>query len=626
MTILEGIDSPADLRNLNSEEMQQLAAEIREYMLEVVSENGGHLAPNLGVVELTIALHTAFNTPQDKIVWDVGHQCYTHKILTGRREQFKTLRQTGGISGFPKREESEYDVFNTGHSSTSVSVAFALAKARDLMRQKHEVIAVVGDGALTGGMAFEALNHAGDSKTKLIVILNDNKMSIASNVGALSKYLMFLRTNPRYGARKKFIDSFLRSIPGFGPALARSVIRLKDSLKKYFLVQGMLFEDFGFTYLGPVNGHDIRALTEIFQRAKNLQGPVLIHVLTKKGMGYEYAQKQPEKFHGIGAFDLDSGIAKQNGKNPSYTKVFSDTLLRLGTQDDKIVAITASMPEGTGMQPFSEHFPKRAFDVGIAEGHATTFAAGLASVGFKPIFVVYSTFLQRAYDQILHDVCQQNLPVVFAVDRAGLVGADGCTHQGTYDLSFARTIPGLTVMAPKDENELQHMLYSAVSYQRPALVRYPRGCGQGIPLDTEFKNLPYGKAEVLRDPDHCQLTIFACGTMVYTALAAAQILHDHGIEAQVVNARFVAPIDRDQLLQSFTTTGHIVTVEENEIAGGFGEGCAAILAETGQKEIQIEIAALPATYFSHAEREATLTQYGLDSDGLVQRVLKRWFS
>jgi len=486
LDFLEAINNPKDIKKLNLAQLEKLAIEIRTEILSVVANNGGHLAPNLGVVELTLAIHSVYSSPIDKIVWDVGHQAYVHKLITGRKGIFPTLRKYNGLSGFPKRSESCHDVFDAGHSSTSISAALGLAKARDLKGDKYKVVAVIGDGAMTGGMAFEALNHAGHLSTDLTVILNDNEMSIAQNVGAMSAYLNRVRIDPFYTKRKEDLEILLKKIPAIGSTMIKVADRLKDSLR-YLLVPGMLFEELGFKYFGPVNGHDINELKTVLQNAKHMNKPVLVHVITKKGKGYLPAEENPDKFHGIGPFDMKTGQAYKESKNPSYTSIFSDTLVKLGETNPKILAFTAAMGEGTGTTSFAKRFPKRSFDVGIAEQHAVTMAAALALEGFKPFVAIYSTFLQRAYDQIVHDVALQNAPVVFALDRAGIVGEDGPTHHGVFDISYLRHIPNFIIMAPKDENELQHMLYTASVYNGPVAIRYPRGNGLGVQLDEKQK-------------------------------------------------------------------------------------------------------------------------------------------
>lgn len=585
MGILERITQPQDLKYLSYGELEVLAQELRDRIIEVVSSNGGHLAPNLGVVELTLALHRIFNSPLDKIIWDVGHQCYVHKLLTGRQKEFETLRLFQGLSGFPKRSESPHDCFETGHSSTSISAAVGFAKARDLQQEDYDVIAVIGDGAMTGGMAFEALNHAGHSKTKMIVVLNDNEMAIAENVGAMSSYLNRLRTDPRYDRSKDEIESILKKIPGIGNRMVKMAERAKDGLK-YLLVPGMLFEEFGFTYLGPINGHDQRALEEVFEQAKQVKEPVLVHVLTQKGKGYLPAEKNPARFHGVGPFNKDTGEITKKPAPPTYTQVFGETLCELAEKDPRIVAITAAMPSGTGLNLFAEKFPERFFDVGIAEQHAVTFAAGLAFGGVKPVVSIYSTFYQRAYDQVLHDVCLPNANVVLAIDRAGVVGDDGPTHHGVFDISFLRIIPNLTFMAPKDENELRHMLHTALKLDGPVALRYPRSVGQGVDLEGELQELPIGKAEVLREGK--DLTIIGVGPMVYTCLAAADELHKRGVEATVINLRFINPLDRESILRYARISKRVITVEDHMLAGGMGSAIIEVLADEGLDDVIVE--------------------------------------
>ena len=497
MTLLDKIFQPQDLRKLTLPQLDDLAVEIRTLLIETVAKTGGHLAPNLGVVELSLAIHRTFDSPRDKIVWDVGHQAYIHKILCGRRERFDTLRQHNGISGFPRRCESEHDAYGVGHSSTSISAALGMALARDLSGRSNQVLAVIGDGSLTGGQAFEALNHAGHLDTKMTVIVNDNEMSIAKNVGAMSEYLNKIRSDPNYSRVKKDIDNALRRIPAIGDSVAKALERAKDSLK-FLLVPGMLFEELGFTYIGPIDGHNIPALCEVLQATKTMDGPVLIHVITKKGKGYAPAECNPDRFHGVGPFCVQSGEILPSGDKPSYTSVFGDALIKLAADNSDIIAITAAMPEGTGLKKFSQQYPKRFFDVGIAEQHAMTLAAGLAAEGKRPVVAVYSTFAQRAFDQIVHDICLQKLPVVICLDRAGIVGEDGATHQGVFDYSFLRSAPNLTMMAPKDENELRAMLATAFKQDGPCVIRYPRGCGVGVPQDAEPALLPIGKAEFFK--------------------------------------------------------------------------------------------------------------------------------
>lgn len=616
-SLLEKVNSPQDLRQFEFTELEELAGEIRKKIVETVSRTGGHLAPNLGVVELSIALHRVFCTPHDKIIWDVGHQCYVHKLLTGRREKFDTLRQLGGISGFPLPSESPHDAFGTGHSSTSISAALGMALARDLKGEKYSVVAVIGDGAMTGGMAFEALNHAGHLKKDLIVVLNDNEMSIAQNVGAMSGYLTRLRTDPVYSRGKEEIEQLLRRMP-IGSTLLRIGEKLKDSLK-YLVVPGMIFEELGFTYLGPVDGHSIRDLCNVLNKAKSLKGPILIHVLTKKGKGYAPAEKNPDRFHGTGAFDVQTGKPIKNSSVPTYTEVFGSTLVKLASLDKRLVAVTAAMTSGTGLENFARLYPDRFFDVGIAEQHAVTMAAGMAKAGLRPVVAIYSTFLQRAYDQIIHDVCLQNLPVKFAVDRAGIVGEDGATHQGLFDLSFLRSIPNMVVMAPKDENELQHMLATAFFYEGPAAVRYPRGSGTGCQLDTDLRELPVGKAEVLRDGT--DVALLAAGNTVAIAEAAARELSSLGVGAAVINARFVKPLDEECILYYAELTGRIVTVEENLLQGGFGSAVLELLAARGLCGTKVHCLGVNDTFVEHGKPAQLREKLKLTAEYIAEVVL-----
>jgi len=577
VSVLDSINSPKDLHNLSPEGLATLCSDIRTLIIKVVAKNGGHLAPNLGVVELTVALHKVFHTPTDKIVWDVGHQAYIHKILTGRKKEFPTLRLYKGLSGFPKRCESPHDAFGTGHSSTSISAALGYACARDVKGEDYNVVAVIGDGALTGGEALEALNNAGDQHRKLIVVLNDNEMSISKNVGALSEYLSEIRTNPHYTKVKSEAENLLKSIPSIGDKVATAASRLKDSLK-YFLVPGMFFEDLGFKYFGPVDGHNIEALVELLEKAKTLDDPVLIHVITKKGKGYAPAELNPNKFHGTGPFELATGKKIVVGNPPqTYTQSFSKALITLAQDNKDIVAITAAMPDGTGLTEFAKKYPTRFFDVAIAEQHAVTLAAGMACGGLRPVVAIYSTFAQRAFDQILHDVCIQNLPVVLCLDRAGLVGDDGYTHHGVFDYSYLSMMPNMTIMAPKDENELRHMLYTALQGNSPMTIRYPRGSGLGVDCSEPMHEVPIGKGEILRQGE--DVYFWAIGSMVDTALKTAELLEQQGIKAGVVNARFVKPLDKELLLATAKKVGCIVTLEENVIKGGFGEGVLSALNE-----------------------------------------------
>ncbi|MEW6540224.1 MAG: 1-deoxy-D-xylulose-5-phosphate synthase [Bacillota bacterium] len=613
MGLLDGISHLTDFRALGPDQLDELAAELRELIVSTVSRTGGHLAPNLGVVELTLALHYVFRAPQDRIVWDVGHQSYVHKILTGRKQKFHTLRQFEGLSGFPNRNESEFDCFGTGHSSTSISAALGMALARDLNREDRNVVAVIGDGALSGGMAFEALNQAGHLGRRVIVVLNDNEMSIAKNVGAMARYLSRLRTDPMYSRSKDEVESLLRRIPAIGPRVLGWIERVKDSVK-YLLVAGMLFEELGFTYLGPIDGHNIPAMLNVFRQAQAVEGPVVVHVLTKKGKGYAPAETNPDKFHGVGPFDPVTGETPVAARI-SFTEVFGRTVVRLAEEDDRILAITAAMTSGTGLGPFARRFPQRFFDVGIAEQHAVTLAAGLAVEGYRPVVAVYSTFLQRAYDQVLHDVCLQKLPVVFALDRGGIVGEDGVTHQGVFDLSFLRPIPNLVLMAPKDENEFQHMLKTAVQHDGPIAVRYPRGTGTGCALDQDLAPLPIGRAQVLREGD--DIALIAIGNMVPTAVKAAEILAGRGIEAAVVNARFVKPLDEKCICHYARRTGRLITLEENVIAGGFGSAVQELLASRGLSDVRVHLIGLPDVFVEHGAPHLLRAKYGLTVDRVV---------
>lgn len=617
--ILPNINSPADIRTLSLAQLEQLAAEIRALIIDTVAENGGHLAPNLGVVELTLALHYVFDTPHDKLIWDVGHQSYAHKIITGRRDRFSTIRCEGGLSGYCSREESDYDCFCTGHSSNSVSLALGMAEARDLRGEEHKVVAVIGDGALTGGVALEALNHAGDLKTPLLVVLNDNEMSINHNVGALDTYLSHIRSDPRYGKAKEEVHGFLEHIPWLGPRLAHLISSFKGSLKS-MLVPGMFFEDLGFTYLGPTAGHDIASLIEMLQRAAQVKKPVLLHVLTTKGKGYAPAEQSPHNWHSVTPFDVASGQALPGSCSPSYTDIFGQTLVELAGQDEKIVAITAAMTDGTGLTEFQRRFPARFYDVGIAEQHAVTFAAGLANAGEKPVVAIYSSFIQRAYDQVIEDLCLQKLPVVLALDRAGIVGGDGYTHQGIFDLSFLGAIPGLTVMAPADGGELAAMLRFALALGTPAAIRYPKE--RAIELPLAHQPLSLGRAEVIREGG--DLAFFALGSMVSVALAAADLLQTRGIGARVVNARFLSPVDTMELLNCATQCqGRIISVEENVLAGGFGSACRMALAD---KDAELLNAGLPQRFIGHGKRDCQLKTLGLSAEALAQLALDKWFS
>lgn len=616
MSILEQINSPEDLKEIDADELEDLADEIRQKIISVVSKTGGHLASNLGVVELTIAMYRAFDMTQDKIVWDVGHQCYTHKILTGRADRFHTIRQYDGLSGFPKRSECDFDCFGTGHANTAISAALGMALGRDLKGESSRVLAVVGDGALTGGMAFEALNHAGHLKTDMIIIFNDNEMSISPTVGGLSQRINRLRMARTYN---RFREDARELATRFGARAVQLARRVEDSARTLF-VNGMLFESLGFRYFGPVDGHDIHGLITAFNRAKNIEGPIIVHVLTQKGKGYRFAEEDPTRFHSASPFDISTGKSLKE-KKATYTDAFSSALVKLAEEDEQIVAITAAMPDGTGVSKFMEKFPKRCFDVGIAEQHAVTLAAGLASQGLKPVFAVYSTFLQRGYDQILHDVCLQNLPVTLAIDRAGLVGADGPTHHGTFDLAYLRHIPNMVLMAPKDEAELQLMLKTAIDWPGPAALRYPRSAGVGVPLPQELTSLPIGEAELLREGQ--DVLLIAIGSMVYPAVEAAEALAENGISAAVVNARFVKPLDRELILPLIRRIKKVVTIEEHALSGGFGSGVAEMLVqEKEMSDVQIGHIGIPDKFIEQGSREHLLQLNGLTSDGIFQFVLQ----
>lgn len=616
--ILEAINSPADVKALSLEQLKQLAEEIRQLLISVISKTGGHLAPNLGVVELTLALHRVFTTPKDKIVFDVGHQSYIHKIITGRREQFSTLRQYGGLSGFPKRSESEHDAFGTGHSSTSISAALGMAVARDLQGEDYNVIAVIGDGSMTGGMAFEALNNAGTLHKKMIVVLNDNEMSISKNVGAMSEYLYQLRTGETYNKIKHDIEGWLKNME-FGTDVLKAIRRLKGSVK-YLMVPTSIFEELGFTYLGPIDGHDLQGLTEVLQAAKKIDGPVLVHVLTKKGKGYKPAEESPNKFHGTGPFDIATGKKIANPNAPiTYTEVFGRTLTELANTDKDIIGITAAMPDGTGMSTFAKAHPERCFDVGIAEQHAVTSAAGAAAVGLKPVAAIYSTFLQRAYDSVLHDICMQKLHVTLCLDRAGLVGDDGYTHHGVFDYAYLRSMPEMTIMAPKDENELRHMLKTAVDFDGPVSVRYPRGSGVGVSITEPMHSLPIGKAEVLREgKDVC---LWAIGSMVQSALQAADTLAERGISAGVVNMRFAKPLDEELLLEHAAQYGKIVTLEEGVLQGGVGSAVLETLnAAKMLQKCQVLTLGIPDEFVLHGDKKLLMKDLGLDVETIADKI------
>jgi len=614
--LLDQINSPADLRNLERGRLQDLVREIREYMIATVSRTGGHLAASLGVVELAVVLHYVFESPKDKIIWDVGHQAYAHKLLTGRRARFHTLRQAGGVSGFPRRDESEHDAFDTGHGSTAIAAGLGMAKARDLSGRDYSVVAVVGDGAMTGGMAFEALNLAGHLETPLVVILNDNQMSISPNVGALSVYLSKLRLDPHYLRAKSDFETIASRLP-LGESILGAVDRFKDGIKQ-LLLPGMLFEELGFTYLGPIDGHALPTLIDTLKQARSLARPVLIHVITQKGRGYVPAENDAAKWHRTPAFDVETGEPRSLSGGLSYTHVFGKTMVALAERDPRVVAVTAAMKAGTGLQEFAERFPDRFFDVGMAEQTAVTFAAGLAAQGMRPVAAVYSTFLQRAYDQIVHDVALPRLPVTLALDRAGLVGEDGPTHHGCFDLSYLRHVPGMAVMAPKDLSELAAMLHTAVKLDGPAAIRYPRGEGTHPP-DGEAEPLPVGRAELLREGD--AVALLALGTMVGPALRASSFLSERGIATSVVNARFVKPLDADLICELAKQCGRLVTLEENAVSGGFGSAVAELL-HGKRLAVPVLSLGLPDEFVEHGSRPALLAKEGLEPNAIAESVAR----
>jgi 1-deoxy-D-xylulose-5-phosphate synthase len=615
---LDSVKGPADLKKLSVRDLSELATEIRALILETVSKNGGHLGSNLGVVELTLALHYVFDSPKDKIIWDVGHQCYTHKVLTGRREKFAGLRRSGGILGFPCREESEHDAYNTGHASTALSAALGMAVARDKKKDDFHVIAVVGDGSLTGGVALEALNQIGHLRARLIIVLNYNEMSISPNVGAWSKYLSYLVSGQHYIRIKDQAKSILKTIPKIGWPLIKAARALEELIKKT-IFPGLVFEELGIRYIGPVQGHNVNSLIEVFELAKKYDGPILIHCVTQKGRGYLPARTDPEKFHGAGPFEIATGEPLNNGpaRAPSYSAVFGETMVKIGRKDDKVLSITAAMGEGTGLGKFAEKYPDRFFDVGIAEQHAVNFAAGLAVSGFKPVVAIYSTFLQRAYDQIYHDVCLMDLPVVFALDRAGIVPDDGPTHQGVNDIIYLRHLPNMIVMAPKDENELQHMLWSALSYGHPAAVRFPKAAGLGVARDEAFKKIPLGRGEVLKEGRDL---FFAFGNLVQPALEAAEELERAGISLAVVNARFAKPLDEELILRYALPGRTVITAEEGILAGGLGSAVREMLDREKRFEIRFKAVGIPLEVYPLGRSDEIRRIYGLDAPGLVEQI------
>ena len=619
--ILDSIKHPADVQKLSIPHLHALAAELRRMIIDTCAKNGGHLAPSLGTVDLTLALYSVFNPERDKFVWDVGHQAYAHKILTGRRENFATLRTLNGITGFPKRSESRFDVFGTGHASTSISAALGMSIVRDLEGKDYNVVAIIGDGALTGGEAYEGLNYAGDLGKRLVVILNDNEMSIDRNVGAMSEYLSRIKLAPQYARAKKDIEGFIRNIPHIGDTVLKTAEYLKDGVKAA-ITPGGLFEEMGFSYIGPIDGHNIEAMQSVFRQIANIEGPVLVHVRTKKGRGYMPAEDEPDKFHGISKFNKATGEPIKNpSAPPSYTEIFSRTMLELGYDNHSMVAITAAMPSGTGLKAFARQFPERFFDVGIAEEHAVTMAAGMAAAGAHPVVALYSTFAQRAYDQIVHDVCLQKLPVTLCLDRAGLVGADGPTHHGVFDYSYLRHIPGMVVMAPKDENELRDMLYTAVKYEGPSAVRYPRGSATGAALSEGFRQLEIGKAELLSG-DGRGVALLAVGSMVKQAAEAARLLNMANIKATVVNMRFIKPLDTAMLGWLLERQPELlVTLEENALAGGFGSAVLEFMADA-EKRCMVLRFGIEDKFIEHGSCPQLLEKCGLTPQQIADRIIE----
>lgn len=614
--ILEQIQKENDIKNISPGDYDLLASEMRSFLIEKISETGGHLGSNLGAVELTMALHLVLDMPEDKIIWDVGHQAYTHKLLTGRRDGFDSLRKYGGMSGFPKRKESNCDAFDTGHSSTSISAGLGLVKARDLLGQKHTVVSVIGDGSLTGGMAYEALNNASRMGSNFIIVLNDNNMSISENIGGVSQYLNGIRTSAKYLDLKDSIYYGLLDMPGFGQKVVKKIQNVKNGLKQ-LVIPGMFFEDMGITYLGPVDGHDIKALTKVLKEARKVKNAVVVHVMTKKGRGYEPAEKHPARFHGAEPFEVETGLPKCSKEKANYTDVFATVMNKMAEKDDKLVAITAAMPDGTGLKRFKNRYPDRFFDVGIAEEHAVTFAAGLAAGGLKPVVAVYSSFLQRAYDQILHDVCIQNLPVVFAIDRAGLVGSDGETHQGIFDLSYLSSIPNMHIMAPKNKWELADMMAFALDFGCPIAIRYPRGAAYDK-LKEQRDPIVYGKGELLYEGG--RIALLAVGSMVKTALEVREMLKEEsGLDVTVVNARFIKPVDTKIIESLVERHSLFVTMEENVLSGGYGEKVLSYLTKEHPGKQVINIA-LPDTYIEHGNVEILKKETGIDAQSVFEKI------
>ncbi|HZS46378.1 MAG TPA: 1-deoxy-D-xylulose-5-phosphate synthase [Blastocatellia bacterium] len=616
--LLSSINSPEDLRRLPVSKLQPLANEVREHIIEVMSKIGGHTGASLGGVELSVALQYAFNTPRDKVVWDVGHQAYGHKVVTGRRDQLHTIRQYEGISGFLKRSESEYDVFGAGHAGTSLSAALGIATARDLNKDDYHVCAVIGDASVINGMAVEALNNLGHMQKRMIIVLNDNEMSISPSLGALTGYLNRIRSGQAYNQFRDEFETTINSFGMFGRLIFKLAKKFKDSFTRMF-VPGVLAEELGIRYMGPINGHDCAAIVHALEEAKQLKHPVIIHALTVKGYGYGPAEADPPKWHGTSAFEISTGkFVSSPSKAPSYTGVFANAMVDLMKQDDRIIAITAAMPEGTGIDKVMKEFPSRTFDVGIAEEHGITFCAGMATEGLKPVAAIYSTFLQRAFDQIYHDVCVQHLDVTFALDRAGIVGADGPTHHGLMDFAYMRVLPEMIVMAPKDENEFRHLLKTAIDHKGPATIRYPRGNGIGVPMDKEIQALEIGKAEVIKNGG--DIAMLAIGTMVYPAIKAAERLQQEGIQCTVINARFVKPLDTDLILALARTKRYLFTIEEHYLSGGFGSAVMELLESYGILPAHVHRMGVPDEIVTHGAPNLLLAKYGLDADGIYRRV------
>lgn len=617
--ILDEINMPGDIKKIDPSEYDELADEIRKFLIEKISKTGGHLASNLGVVELTMAMHLSFDLPKDKIIWDVGHQSYTHKILSGRKTGFDELRKFGGMSGFPKRRESDYDAFDTGHSSTSISAGLGYVHARELSGDDYSVVSVIGDGALTGGMALEAINNASNLKTNFIIVLNDNNMSISKNVGAISNMLNEIRTDEKYNDIKENVKNSLHKIPGFGDVVVTKIKKTKSTIKRFF-IPGMNYEDMGITYIGPIDGHDIGKLIKAFKIAKKVKHGVIVHVITKKGKGYKYAEKNPGNYHGVSPFNIKTGKSVREAAGKSFTKCFSEKLMELAKNDNRIAAISAAMPDGTGLSDFARNYPQRFFDVGIAEEHAVTFAAGLAAGGMKPVVAIYSSFLQRAYDQILHDVCIQKLPVVFAIDRAGLVGSDGETHQGIFDLSYLSCIPNMSIMAPKNGNELKLMLEAAFELECPVAIRYPRGSSE-LCLNECNAPIVYGKSEILRPKK--DIAIISVGNMTEQALCISDELSAEGINVTVVNARFVKPVDEGMLDELSKEHRVFITLEENVRSGGFGD---AVLRYVSDKHLNVKVVnvALPDDYVEHGNVEILRKETGIDKESVKEIIRKEY--